>query len=149
MLDFGQFKAQCCSGPTRRSFLKTAAAIPFTLGLPGLNQIAPAKSEAKAKSVILLWLWGGPSHIDMFDPKPDAPSEFRGPFGTIKTRTPGMHYTELLPRLAKRSDRYSVIRSMQTSNGGHPGAGTVALTGYEENPGPVQPNFGSIISKHH
>ena len=48
----------------------------------------------KAKSVIVLWLWGGPSHIDMFDPKPDAPSDFRGPFGTIPTRTPGMHFTE-------------------------------------------------------
>ncbi|MEC8474254.1 MAG: DUF1501 domain-containing protein, partial [Planctomycetota bacterium] len=118
-------------------------------GLPSLEAVEAARSRAKAKSVILLWLWGGPSHIDMVDPKPDAPMEYRGPFGTIATKTPGMRFTELLPRMAARSDRYSVIRSMQTTNGGHPGAGTVGLTGYEENAGPIQPNFGSIIAKHH
>ena len=83
----------------------------------------------------------------MFDPKPEAPIEFRGLFGTIPTKTPGVHFSELLPRIAARTDRLSLIRSMQTSNPGHPGAGTVAVCGFEESPGPVQPNFGSIISK--
>jgi uncharacterized protein (DUF1501 family) len=150
MLDFGEFKANSCSGPTRRSFLRTASAVPFALGagLPTLEAVAAARKKAKAKSVILLWLWGGPSHIDMVDPKPNAPMDYRGPFGTIATKTTGMHFTELLPRMAARTDKYSVIRSMRTSNGGHPGAGTVGVTGFEENPGPVQPNFGSVISKH-
>ena len=150
MLGFGDFPARSCHGKSRRAFLQTAASVPFALGagLPTMEAIAAAKREAKAKSVILLWLWGGPSHIDMVDPKPDASMDFRGPFGTIATKTPNMNFTELLPRTAARSDKFSVIRSMQSTNGGHPGAGTVALTGYEENPGPIQPNFGSIIAKH-
>ncbi|MBM79471.1 MAG: hypothetical protein CMJ78_02610 [Planctomycetaceae bacterium] len=149
MLDFGDFRARTCHGDSRRAFLKTAASVPLALGagLPSMEAIAAAGREAKAKSVILLWLWGGPSHIDMVDPKPDASMDFRGPFGTIATKTPNMRFTELLPRSAARSDKFSVIRSMQSTNGGHPGAGTVGLTGFEENPGPVQPNFGSIISK--
>ena len=150
MLDFGSFKARDCGGSTRRSFLKTAATIPLAMsaGLPTPEAIAAAKSRAKAKSVILLWLWGGPSHIDLVDPKPEASMDYRGPFGTIDTRTTGMKFTELLPRMAARSDQFSVIRSMVNSNNGHPGAGTVGLTGFEESPGPVQPNFGAIVSKH-
>ncbi|MFT5465751.1 MAG: hypothetical protein ACI8UO_000846 [Verrucomicrobiales bacterium] len=149
MLGFGSFKANDCAGNTRRNFIKTAAAVPFTLASG--NQLLSAAQEAQrnghVKSVIVLWLWGGPSHIDTFDPKPDAPMEYRGPFGTIPTKTPGMHFTELLPRMAARSDKFTVIRSMQTTNGGHPGAGTVGLTGYEENAGPIQPNFGAIVAK--
>ena len=150
MIDFGSFKARDCGGSTRRSFLKTAATIPLAMsaGLPTPEAIAAAKSRAKAKSVILLWLWGGPSHIDLVDPKPEASMDYRGPFGTIDTRTTGMKFSELLPRMAARSDQFSVIRSMVNSNNGHPGAGTVGLTGFEESPGPVQPNFGAIVSKH-
>jgi uncharacterized protein (DUF1501 family) len=152
MLDFGNFKARdCANGVGRRSFLKTASALPFAFGAGygGIDLEAARKlgDRAKAKSVILLWLWGGPSHLDTFDPKPDAPMEYRGPFGVIPTKTDGLQVTELLPQLAKRSHLYSVIRSMQTTNGGHPGAGTVGLTGFEENP-TVHPNFGSIMSKH-
>ena len=150
MIDFGSFKARDCGGSTRRSFLRTAAAVPVAMatGLPTPEAIAAAKSRAKAKSVILLWLWGGPSHIDLVDPKPDASMDYRGPFGTIDTRTTGMKFTELLPRMAARSDKFSVIRSMVNSNNGHPGAGTVGVTGFEELPGPVQPNFGAIVAKH-
>ena len=145
MIEFGSFNARSC-----HRFLKTASAIPFALGggLPSLPQLQAAQKAAKAKSVILLWLWGGPSHTDTFDPKPDSPMEYRGPFGTLPTRTPGMHFSELLPRLARRSDKFSVVRSMQTTDDGHPGAGTIGLTGFAENDGPVHPNFGSIVSKH-
>ena len=150
MIDFGSFKTRTCSGGTRRAFLQTAAAVPAALsaGLPSAAALAAARDAAQAKSVILLWLWGGPSHIDLVDPKPDASMDFRGPFGTIATRTPGMRFTEILPRSAARSDRFSVIRSMVSTNNGHPGAGTVGVTGFEESPGPVQPNFGSIVAKH-
>jgi hypothetical protein len=149
MIDFGSFKSRDCGGATRRSFLRTAAAIPLAMsaGLPTPEAIADAKSRAKAKSVILLWLWGGPSHLDLVDPKPDASMDYRGPFGAINTRTTGMKFTELLPRMAARSDQFSVIRSMVNSNNGHPGAGTVGVTGFEESPGPVQPNFGAIVAK--
>ena len=149
MLDFGSFNARSCGGESRRAFLRTAAAVPFVLGagLPSAQAIEEARQRAKAKSVILLWLWGGPSHLDLADPKPDASMDYRGPFGTINTRTPGMRFTELLPRMAARSDRFSVVRTMVNSNNGHPGAGTVCVTGFEENPGPVQPNFGAIVAK--
>ncbi|MDG2468250.1 MAG: DUF1501 domain-containing protein [Pirellulaceae bacterium] len=149
MLEFGKFKTRSCSGVGRRGFLQTAATVPMALGmgLPSLEAVEEERVRRKAKSVLLLWLWGGPSHIDMVDPKPDAPMDFRGPFGTISTKTTGMRFTELLPRMAQRSDKFSVIRSMKTTNGGHPGAGTVALTGYEENAGPIEPNFGSIVAK--
>ena len=74
MIDFGSFKARDCGGSTRRSFLRTAATVPLAMraGLPTPEVIAAAKSRAKAKAVILLWLWGGPSHIDLVGPKPDA-----------------------------------------------------------------------------
>ena len=59
-----------------------------------------------------VWLGGGPSHLDLFDPKPKAPVEYRGPFSTIATRTPGVRFTELLPKLAARSNKYSLIEAM-------------------------------------
>jgi hypothetical protein len=98
--------------------------------------------------VIFVFLWGAPSHLDTCDPKPDAPLEYRGPFAAIPTRTPGLFFTELLPQIAVRSDRFSIVRSHVTTNAGHPEAGTIALTGYPELPAPPQPNFGSIVARH-
>jgi len=112
------------------------------------DQSFAATPKQRAKSVLFVFLWGAPSHLDTCDPKPNAPSDYRGPFATIPTKTPGMHFTELLPKLAQRSNLYTVVRSHVTSAPGHPDAGTVALTGFEENPKPVQPNFGSIVAKH-
>ena len=146
MFDIGSFAARTCSGATRRSFLRLGASLPLGLGMSNLATAAP--SRRRAKSVLFIFLWGAPSHLDTCDPKPDAPSEYRGPFATIPTRTPGMHFTELLPKLAQRSNLYTVIRSHVTSAPGHPDAGTVALTGFEEKPTPVQPNFGSIVARH-
>ena len=151
MLHVGGFQSHTCVGQSRRAFLRLGASAGMGLGLSGLgafNQPLHAAELARAKSVILLWLWGAPSHLDTFDPKPEAPLEYRGPFATIPTRTPGMYVSELFPQLAQRSDQYSVIRSMVTFDGGHPGAGTWGLTGFAENPEPPQPNFGSIIAKH-
>ena len=147
MLDVGRFEARTCSGRTRRSFLKLGASLPVAMGFGQLGA-AVASEAARAKSVLFVFLWGAPSHLDTCDPKPNAPAEYRGPFCTIPTRTPGVHFTELLPKLAQRSDRYTLIRSHPQTAPGHPDGGTVALTGFEENPKPVQPNFGSIIAKH-
>jgi uncharacterized protein (DUF1501 family) len=151
MLDIGSFAARTCSAIGRRSFLRLAAAAPLGLQLasPAMAEtVAAAARHARAKSVIFVFLWGAPSHLDTFDPKPDAPAEYRGPFGVIPSRTPGVYFTELLPQLARRSDRFTLIRSHVTSAPGHPDAGTVALTGFEEQPQPVRPNFGSILAKH-
>src|SRR5579872_2049089 len=144
MLDIGSFPARTCAGISRRSFLRIAASAPLALGLGGATA-APAKG--RAKSVIFAFLWGAPSHLDTCDPKPDAPADYRGPFGVIPTRTPGVHFTELLPRLAQQSHRFTLIRSHVASNAGHPQGGTVALTGFDETPGPIQPNFGAILAR--
>ena len=118
MIEVGNFKARTCSGVSRRSFLKLGASLPLGLGLAGTGSPVLA-SGGQAKSVILLWLWGAPSHMETFDPKPDSPLEYRGPFAPIATRTPGVHFSELLPKLAARSDQFSLIRSMVSSNSGH------------------------------
>jgi hypothetical protein len=145
MFDIGSFRAKTCAGVSRRSFLRLAASVPVAWGL-GKRALCAAQ-PARAKSVIFVFLWGAPSHLDTFDPKPDAPVEYRGPFNVIPTRTPGVHFTELLPRIAGRSDRFTLVRTHVTSAPGHPDAGTVALTGFPELPTPVQPNFGSIVAK--
>ena len=145
MLDIGSFRARTCDGVSRRSFLKLGASVPLGLGLPG--SFARGSQGSRAKSVIFVFLWGAPSHLDTCDPKPNAPVEYRGPFGVIPTRTPGVHFTEMLPRIAARSHRYSLIRTHATTAPGHPDGGTVALTGFAEVPTPVQPNFGSIVAK--
>ncbi|RMG33814.1 MAG: DUF1501 domain-containing protein [Planctomycetota bacterium] len=144
----GRLRARTCSGFDRRSMLRIGVGLP-TLLLGGRSiRPAAAATVPRARSVILLWLWGAPSHLDTFDPKPQAPPEYRGPFATIPTRILGVHFTELLPRTAARSDRLALVRSMAHDDGGHPSAGTLALTGFRENPEPVQPNFGSILAKH-
>ena len=72
-----------------------------------------AKPAAKAKSVIQIWMWGGPSHLDTFDPKPDAGYDYCGPLKSpIETNVSGIRISELLPLLAKQADKYSIIRSM-------------------------------------
>ena len=131
---------------SRRSFLRLASSVPLALGTSA--KLARAATPAKARSVIFVFLWGAPSHLDTCDPKPDAPLEYRGPFAAIPTRTPGLFFTELLPQIAVRSDRFSIVRSHVTTNAGHPEAGTIALTGYSELPAPPQPNFGSIVARH-
>lgn len=146
MLDIGSFRASTCAGIGRRAFLQLGSAIPAGLML-GPSLLAEGAKRPRAKSVIFVWLWGAPSHLDTFDPKPDSPSQYRGPFAPISTKQPGVYFSELLPKLAARSDQFSLIRSHVTSQSGHPDAGTVGLTGFQERPTPVHPNFGSIVGK--
>lgn len=125
-----------------------AAGVPLSAALGSGEMVEAATRKARAKSVVFVWLWGAPSHLDTFDPKPEAPVEYRGPFSTIATRTPGVRFTELLPRLAAHSDRFTLVRSNVTGDGAHPPAGTIGLTGFPENSGPVHPSFGSIVARH-
>lgn len=148
MLDIGRFRANTCGGTSRRAFLRAGVSAAAMLGCGPMSAPVSAALKARAKSVVFVWLWGAPSHLDTFDPKPQAPSEYRGPFAPIETRTPGMLYSELLPQLAERSHLYSVIRSHVTYAPGHPDAGTYGLTGFAEKPEPVHPNFGAIVAKH-
>ena len=110
-------------GSTRRGFLQTGLAGLAGLSLPALlQQHARAAAAGKAKSktnVILFWLSGGPSHLDMWDPKPDAPREIRGPFGHIPTKLPGVHVCEHLPLTARLMDKLTLIRSVDCSASDH------------------------------
>jgi hypothetical protein len=112
----------------------------------------PAARKEPPKSVILFWLSGGPSHIDMWDPKPDAPSEVRGPFGTIPTSVPGVRFCEHLPRQAAIMDRLTVIRSVDcsasnhtpiTMQAGHP----LARRTDDGRDGGGYPSMGSVVAK--
>ena len=123
--------------------------------LPALGN-STGQSGGTAKSVILIWLWGGPAHTDLFDPKPSAPTQFRGPFDPIATKIPGVRYTELLPRLAARNDKYSLVRSLHSFHNDHGVAGTIGLTGSINgavglggavNNGSSRPALGSLVSR--
>src|SRR6516225_65177 len=103
-----------CSGLTRRQLLQAGGAVLFVLSLPRVltaEELSPSR-RARARSVLFVFLFGGPSQLETFDMKPDAPSGIRGPYRPIASRTPGLHICEHLPRLAQRSDRYCVIRTL-------------------------------------
>lgn len=135
---------------SRRRLLQVGGIGALGLGLPQLLQARAPQGNGGAsrseRSCIFIVQYGGASHIDSLDPKPDAPQDIRGPYAPIATRTPGLRLGELLPRLARLSDRYCVIRSMTHRNGGHDGGMHVAMTGHS-NPTPETPYFGSVVAK--
>ncbi len=140
----------------RRTFLKVGS-----LGLTGLSlaDLLRAKSRADAAggrvrddlSVILVWLDGGPPQHETYDPKPDAPAEFRGPLKAIPTAVPGVFLPELMPRHAQVMDRMSIIRSLHHENGDHFAAAHWMLTGFlgsnAANLAPQYPSAGSVVSR--
>jgi|SRR3989339_1426460 len=111
-----------------------------------LAALTPGKN-AKAKSVIQVWLWGGSCHLDTFDPKPDAGQDITGPLNhPIETNVKGIYIGELLPELAKHADKYSLIRSMTHGNGGHETAAYMTQTGRTPGGGQVYPSIGAVVS---
>jgi uncharacterized protein (DUF1501 family) len=168
---YGQPGKDICDrhvGMTRRDVLRVGGAglLGMTLGQALRLQAAAEETNAgggpgwnRAKSVILIYLQGGPSHLDLWDPKPDAPEKVRSVFQPIGTKIPGVHFTEILPRLAQLNDTFTMIRSMSyTPNGlfNHTAAIYQMMTGYTtdkvspsgqlEPPSPADfPNFGSQI----
>jgi uncharacterized protein (DUF1501 family) len=121
-------------------------------GSPALRAIAaappaPAKTPGKAKAVIQIWLWGGPSHLDTFDPKPDAGNDYCGPLTKpIDTNVAGIKICELLPELAKQADKYSLIRSMTHGNSGHETAAYMVQTARPPGGKDVYPSVGAVVS---
>src|SRR5258708_189184 len=101
-----------CDGVTRRDFLHAGVLAPLGLTLPGFLRAAETPKRDSDMNCIMLFLVGGPSHIDTFDPKPKAPAEVRGPFQPIATKAPGMQITEIFPKVAKHTDTFSIIRSV-------------------------------------
>jgi len=112
-----------------------------------LAAAAPEPSKAKAKAVIQIWLWGGPSHVDTFDPKPNAGYDYCGPLEKpIPTNVEGIRIGELLPLLAQQADKYSIIRSMTHGNNGHETAAYLVQTGREPGGKLVYPSVGAVVS---
>lgn len=131
----------------RRALLKIGGLSVFGLSLP---QILAAESqssrEGKAKSVILLWMGGGPSNIDTFDMKPHAPAEIRGEFQSMATNLPGYRICEHLPKMAQEMDKVCVLRSVaHPESGDHVAACHYLLTGYPQRPDPTGQPVGSVI----
>ncbi|MFO1064263.1 MAG: DUF1501 domain-containing protein [Pirellulales bacterium] len=90
---------------------------------------SPQNATGERTAIILVWLRGGASHLDTFDPKPTASSEYRGPFRPLRTNVPGIEVTELLPQLSKIADRYALVRSLSHTGGGHPAGSLQMLSG--------------------
>lgn len=158
MLQFGRLRLKDCRGFSRREMLQVGAVGALGLRLTDLLTARAARADETppARAMILLWLWGGPSQIDTFDLKPKAPVEYRGPYSPIPTNVPGIEISELIPRLAQRADRYTIIRSLQHGTNDHGIGGTVGLTssqaggtslGGQTVPGQLQPTHGAIVSR--
>src|SRR3954467_7581084 len=136
----------------RRSMLKVGALALGGLTLPGLLQARAANKQSASprKSVILVWLAGGPSHIDMYDLKPNAPAEIRGEFKPISTNVTGIQIGEHLPRQAKIMDRLAIVRSAYHTNAGHGMGSQWMLTGYQptiEVNDNIYPSCGSVVAR--
>jgi len=137
----------------KRGFLGTAG---LALGgslvpMPsiGMGTDGGSSSAAKAKAVIQIWMWGGPSHLDAFDPKPDAGYDYCGPLNKpIATNADGIRICELLPLLAQQADKYSIIRSMTHGNNSHETAAYIVQTGHQpdEPDRLVYPCIGAVVS---
>src|SRR5262245_1661930 len=129
-LDVGSTRSYC-DGISRRSFVQLGMAGMASIGLPQLLRAKEASGTESSKktSVILIWLDGGPGHMDMYDMKPEAPAEYRGIWNPIRTNVSGFEVTELFPLQAKCADKFSIVRSLHHDNGDHFTAGHYMLTG--------------------
>ncbi len=137
-----------CELLSRRQFLEIGGLSAFALTLPEwLRAQAQGGRDRKTVSCILMWMQGGPSHIDTFDPKPEAPPEIRGEFGVVDTTIPGVKFCEYLPKLARELDKFSVIRSCDPQNSSHGVADHLMMSGHRFNPSLIYPCYGSVIAK--
>jgi uncharacterized protein (DUF1501 family) len=143
-----------CTGTTRRGFLQAGMLGLGGLTLADLLRLRAAAPRARNTSVILFWLSGGPGHLETWDPKPEAPPEYRGPFRAIRTAVPGIQVGELLPAQARLMDKLAVLRTVRHGSGDHTKANHWMLTGFE---GPAfnapdfkvqrRPSLGSAVAK--
>jgi uncharacterized protein (DUF1501 family) len=137
---------------SRRGFMRVGLTGFATLSWPGLlrlraeNALKPAD---KKTAIIMVWLPGGLSHVDTYDPKPDIGSEYRGPFKTIATKVPGTRFTELMPMQAAIADKFTVVRSMNQKAGGHPAGSMQMLSGdsdTRDKPKPKLPDWMCVAN---
>ncbi|MEY5016457.1 MAG: hypothetical protein RIS92_2815 [Verrucomicrobiota bacterium] len=148
------FSLRNCPGPLdRRGFMRIGLTGFASLGLPELFRIRAATPDQPASgarnSVIMVWQPGGCSHVDTYDPKSEAGSEYRGPFSTIATKVPGTRITELLPLQAKIADKFTIVRSMHQKAAGHPAGSMQMLSGdmdTRDKPKPRLPDWMSAAT---
>ncbi len=133
--------------PRRRQVLRTGACGLLGLGLADLLRLEAAHSAPARMNCILLWLRGGPSSIDMWDLKPEAPPEIRGEFRPIETSVSGIRFSEHLPRLAKLAHRSCLIRSITHPRDDHEGGSHVMATGWNTWPQQTYPMYGAVVQK--
>lgn len=156
-ITFGQPRGRC-DGLRRRDFLRLGAVGPLGLSLASMMaaekagaasssaSASPGLRRARARSVLLVFLGGGLSHHDSFDPKPDALQEVRGKYGTIPTTVPGLRVGELLPRLAHRMQHFALVRSGTHENDHHETASNWVLSGRFGSPFGDHPSMGSVVA---
>ncbi len=153
---FGDRRSRDCDGTTRRDFLKVGALGAAGLSLPALlaarARAAQSGQETKDTSVVWLWLGGGPTHVETFDPKMTAPSEFRSVTGEVSTVLPGVTLGGTFPEMAKVADKMAFVRSFAHKNSGHAGGTHWVMTGHDNRQAdngrkPTHPSIGSIAAK--
>ena len=141
---------KCSFRPNRREFLTVGALGVLGVSLADLLVVEAAESKgaaaAKAKSIIHIFLPGGMAQQESFDPKPYAPLEYRGSFGVVNTKIPGVVFCETMPQIAKIADKITVIRSMTHGEAAHERGTHTMFTGYQPSPALVFPSMGSVIS---
>ncbi|MGZ8940999.1 MAG: DUF1501 domain-containing protein, partial [Limisphaerales bacterium] len=142
-----------CSGITRRDFIQVGLGGTLGFGLCDLLRLRASAAEAspafsrtgKNINCILIWLDGGPSHYESFDPKPNAPSDIRGEFKAIPTKVPGIQFAECVPKLASVADKFTVVRSICHKDPNHGGGNHYMMTGM---PTPVPVACGAHVTFH-
>ncbi len=153
---FAPRKDRNCEGTTRRDFLKIGTLGVTGLCLPDLLRARAAAVKAglptKNTSVVWLWLGGGPTHVETFDPKMDAPQEYRSTVGAVKTNLPGVELGGVFPKMAQVADKMAFVRSFAHTNSGHSGGTHWVMTGYNHPPadngsGQIKPSLGSILAR--
>lgn len=147
MLDLAFRATRDCEGISRRSLLKVGTLAGLGVSLPQVFQRdALAASKKKDVNCILIWTRGGTSHHDTFDPKPRAPVSVRGEFNVIDTATPGIHFTEILPNMAKHQKLFGLLRGWNPKNGSHGTADQWVMSGRRFNQAIAYPTYGSVVS---
>src|SRR6187455_3159471 len=138
-----------CNGWNRRDFLRVGAIAPLGFSLANLLQAQSANAAAatkRAKSIVLVYLGGGISHHDSFDPKPNASAEIKGKYSTIQTKLPGISYGELVPLLAQQNDLYTLIRSGAHNNDHHETATNWVMSGRFGSAFGDYPAIGAVVA---
>jgi hypothetical protein len=153
---WGKRLARDCEGTSRRDFLKIGTLGLTGLSLSGLLRLRRASAAqgtpVKDTSVVWLWLGGGPTHIETFDPKMTAPAEYRSVVGAVQTSVPGVQIGGQFPHMARRAHRMAFVRSFMHGNSGHAGGTHCVMTGVDHPPAdnglpPIRPSLGSIVAR--